>query len=68
MQGAVSDGCFGSISIIEVPSHADNQHDKLSTVFLCGRLTKDREWFVQAPSEIQLEDGLVIQASSDLAA
>ena len=52
------------IAFVEVPPHAD-QREKLAHV-ACGRLTDDREWFTETPVEIQLEDGIVVNASTGL--
>ena len=53
------------VAIVEVPPH-DTLHETLSDYCLVGRLSDDRDWFVETPIEIRLADGLVVSASTDL--
>jgi len=55
------------VALVEVPPYGNSQ-SATSGAALCGRLTEDREWFVQTPVEIQLEDGVVTSASTELPA
>ena len=45
------------IALVEVPPYGSSDEHRSSCQI--GRLTDDREWFVQTPVEIQLVDGLV---------
>lgn len=52
-----------SLLLIEVPPYGP---EKSANSESYARLTNDREWFVQAPVEITLHDGIVTGASLDL--
>lgn len=54
-----------SIALLEVPSSKSAEN---SMYFSCtfGRLSPDREWFVQTPVEIRIRDGIVVDASKEL--
>jgi len=52
------------VAVVEVPPYGGNPgHVGVS---LYGRLTDGREWFVQAPVEIELKNGIVAHASTEL--
>jgi len=55
----------GKVALIEVPPFG-NQQEVASSKILNGRLVNDREWFVQTPIEIQLQDGKVVNSSLKL--
>ncbi len=56
-----------TIALVEVPPFgAQYLHEELGV--FCGRVRDDREWFVQTPLEIRLQDGVVQRASHDLPA
>jgi hypothetical protein len=50
------------VALVEVPPYGDG----LATQPACyyGRLTDEREWFLQTPVEIQLQDGIVTSVKS----
>lgn len=52
------------VLLIEVPPYGDVPHRPSKAKH--ARLPDDREWFVQAPVEIQIEDGSVTGSSLDL--
>jgi hypothetical protein len=47
------------VAVIETPPFAANGSQGFDSVPLQGRLSDEREWFVQTPVEITLEDGVV---------
>jgi hypothetical protein len=51
------------VALVEVPPFGDISHN-VSGVAAYGRLADEREWFVQTPVEIILEDGIVVAASN----
>jgi hypothetical protein len=54
------------IALIETPPHAA-QFSKLNTIpCLEGRLSDEREWFVQTPVEITLKEGKVVDVRREL--
>lgn len=55
------------VALVEVPPYGEPQA-AASGAAHCGRLNADREWFVQTPVEIQLTDGVVTSASTELPA
>lgn len=54
------------IVLIETPPHGEIALTKQGA--LRTRLSEDREWFVQTPVEIQVDDGVVVSTSLDLPA
>ncbi len=61
------EGNGGGIALIEVPPYS-NQPLAVTREAVYGRLNDNKEWFVQAPMEIKLENGIVIGASLELPA
>jgi len=55
------------VALVEVPPFGES-HAETNGVAQRGRLSDDREWFVQTPVEIQLSDGIVTSASTKLPA
>jgi len=53
-----------NIAIVEMPPY--NSELVADGPALHARLPDDREWFVQTPVEIQLDDGIVVNASTEL--
>ena len=53
------------VALVEVPPYGDAAAESPCKL---GRLKNDREWFVQTPVEIQLIDGIVTSASTELPA
>lgn len=53
------------VALVEVPPF-DVETTTIESQCKLGRLNNDREWFVQTPVEIQLSDGIVTSASTDL--
>lgn len=51
------------VALVEVPPFGELVHNS-SGAAVSGRLTGEREWFVQTPVEIILENGIVIAASN----
>jgi hypothetical protein len=51
------------VALVEVPPFADSISPN-SGAAIYARLSSDREWFVQTPVKIVLEDGLVVTASN----
>jgi hypothetical protein len=51
------------VALVEVPPFGDIVHNS-SGVAVYARLTSEREWFVQTPVELILEDGIVVAASN----
>lgn len=47
------------VALVEVPPYADS-HDAATGPANRARLSNDREWFVQTPVEIRLQDGVVL--------
>lgn len=56
-----------NLAIVEVPPY-DIEDFIVTTSANChfGRLNKEKEWFIETPQELQLSDGIVISASSEL--
>lgn len=54
-------------ALIEVPPYGEPRFSGDATVY-CGRLQDSREWFVHTPVELQLIDGVVTAASTELPA
>jgi hypothetical protein len=46
-----------TIALVEVPPFGDFHPGEAACIY--GRLSDDREWFVQTPVEIKLRDGIV---------
>jgi hypothetical protein len=55
----------GNVLAVEVPPFGDQLHGDAAAL-KHARLSESREWFVEAPIEIQLQDGVVTAASLDL--
>lgn len=53
------------VAIIEVPPH-DASHETNASHCHVGQLSDAREWFVETPVEIDLENGVVMKASTGL--
>ncbi|MCG8450394.1 MAG: hypothetical protein MI725_12565 [Pirellulales bacterium] len=53
------------VALIEVPPH-DTQSAAQAKRCLVTRLSDEHEWFVETPIEIQMSDGVVVNASADL--
>ncbi len=53
------------IALIEVPQKGDPRPESISTTSLCrrGRLSGDREWLVQTPLVLEMDDGCVTSVS-----
>lgn len=54
-----------AIALVELPPFGQRHLDEKSGV-VCGRLRDDREWFVETPAEIRLQNGVVQRVSHDL--
>lgn len=54
------------VALVEVPPYGGSESHVGE--YRSGRLHEDREWFVQTPVEIQLRDGVVVAASTELPA
>ena len=52
------------IAIIEVPPYGQAHGGE--KIFLQGRLTDDREWFVQTPVVMRIKDGIISSVSGEL--
>jgi len=58
------EGSRKRIAIVEVPPYGEKASHAAASIY--GRLTDGREWFVQAPVEIVVENGIVKCASTEL--
>jgi len=54
------------VALISIPPHGPPQESPvpLDTHCLVGRLDETREWFVEAPVEIKLQDGIVVEGGT----
>ena len=55
------------IALIEMPPYANLDRDQraVSSRFLFGRLSREKDWFVTTPVEIALKDGVVVGEVGD---
>ena len=52
------------VVLVEVPPFESNRKDNSPAIY--GQLQDNKEWFVQAPIELQISDSKVIDVSPDL--
>jgi hypothetical protein len=61
-------GLSSRIAVIEIPAHRSappvGGTDPSETFCTPGRLTEEREWFVQTPALIKIVDGMVVEATT----
>jgi hypothetical protein len=51
------------VALVEVPPY-EELHASTTGAAHRGRLSSDREWFVQTPAELRLQDGVVLAVKS----